>query len=114
MSEKINTKQVQDLYNFLQGEKNHKLLLRKNPKLSKNGSFSIIYYLQEVMNIIPDSFEVCDRCGDIFDCSNEGDCLPDNFEEFINIDLTNANFTKKDAGKKYCDSCFDEICYGRR
>lgn len=75
---------VEALYEFLQGEVPPELTLREPPKLSQIAAFGVIYYLQEVMHILPDKFEICAECGDVYDswmvCSS-------------------------DDGKNYCDVC---------
>jgi hypothetical protein len=65
---------IQDFYNFLQGDCPEDLILQRGhqPKLSKKKAFAIIYYLQEILPIIPDSLEQCHNCGSIFDSDKEG------------------------------------------
>jgi hypothetical protein len=59
--------------------------LRNDLKLSNRKAFQIIYYLQEFFDwededgnkhygILPDTFEKCRKCGDLFDTDNSG-CL---------------------------------------
>jgi len=64
---------VEDFFEFLQG--NYvppDWDLKAPPKMSKQRAFKIIYYLQEVLGIIPDKFEMCKTCGAIYDSENEG------------------------------------------
>jgi hypothetical protein len=74
----ITVEQVQEFYEFLQGNIPYndaqKIIFIKPPKISKATAVDIIYYLQEVAHIIPDTYESCKRCGDFFDSDNDG-CL---------------------------------------
>ena len=63
---------VDDFYEFLQGKLPDCLTMKRHPHLSEQMAFSIIYYLQEVMHIIPDKYERCVTCGRLYDSENEG------------------------------------------
>jgi hypothetical protein len=80
---------VQELYRFLTGEEIPKAIhfIRGNvPKMSKNKAFSIIYYLQEHLPLLPDHIEKCSVCGDLFDDQETG-------------------IYWESKGKHYCGSC---------
>ena len=68
----ITFEEVEKFYNFLQGEVPPELHMKRPPRLSGIMAFRIIYYLQEVMGVIPDKYERCARCGHIFDSEAEG------------------------------------------
>jgi hypothetical protein len=68
----ITQEQVEQFYRFLQGEVPEKLCMKRPPHLSSQMAFRIIYYLQEILPVIPDKFERCRTCGEIFDAENEG------------------------------------------
>lgn len=71
---KITEKQMQDLYKFLaEGTCPKGLNIKSTPKLGKNKAFAVIYYLQEHLRILPDTFEKCCSCKEIFDSDIEGD-----------------------------------------
>jgi len=72
----ITEEQVQELYLFLQGKCPDDLTIKDMPQLSKKQAFSVIYFLQEQLNIIPDKYEQCDICGKIFDSQSEGFIIP--------------------------------------
>lgn len=69
--EYVAIEQVEEFYRFLQG-KTPKGISCKAPQLSERMAFSIIWFLQERMRIIPDVFERCSTCGEIFDSGREG------------------------------------------
>lgn len=79
--------EVEELYRFLQGETPKGFYFNETPNLSEEAAFSVIYYLQEKMHLIPDNFERCSKCGKIFDSD----------EEDISSPYTD---------KIICDSCF--------
>jgi len=72
MDESITQEQVEQFYEFLQGEVPEKLDMKRPPHLSGPMAFRIIYYLQEVMHVIPDRYERCITCGYIYDTQSEG------------------------------------------
>lgn len=85
----VTIEQVQKLYEFLQGNAVDGFIFSDPPKLSKDTAVDIIYYLQEKMHIIPDTYESCKKCGDFFD-SDDGclagfcDCCGCQHSEFVN------------------------------
>lgn len=98
----LTLKQVQELYDHLTGKKSiDGIIIEENYNLTKDQAFGIIYILQEHYKIIPDHYEQCDHCGDIYDSKSEGhnfdceDCdgcyycekdypCTENFKVFIN------------------------------
>jgi len=46
--------------------------LTKNKKLSSKKAFDIIYYLQEQLEILPDRFEKCTSCKEMYDSHQQG------------------------------------------
>jgi hypothetical protein len=81
--ESTTIEQVQEFYEFLQGNRKEticklgsKITWKQEdmPKLSQEQAFAIIYYLQEALYILPDHYEKCKKCGDLFDSENDG-CL---------------------------------------
>lgn len=70
--EKLSWEKTDALYSFLQGNIPDEITLVEPPKLSGVMAFGIIYYLQEILGIIPDHYERCDECGILFDSNYEG------------------------------------------
>ena len=68
----ITQDQIEQFYEFLQGEVPQGLNMKRPPHLSGQMAFRIIYYLQEIMGILPDKFERCKTCGNIFNTETEG------------------------------------------
>lgn len=63
---------ARQLYDFLRGgPPPDGICLRSRPRLSASAAFSVLYVLQEGYRMVPDTFEQCYRCHDLFD-SDEG------------------------------------------
>jgi hypothetical protein len=82
----VTAERVEELMAFLRGQQVEGITCRWMPRLSSRAAFSVIYFLQEHMNLLPDRFEVCGRCGVLFDSEQEG------------------RYVEK-TGKNYCDGC---------
>jgi hypothetical protein len=79
MSTKKETEELlaktQQLFEWLKGGEQPKSLLslkRDQPKLSKRQAWHLIWFLQEFTGVIPDHFELCHGCGEVFDSYTEG------------------------------------------
>ena len=84
--EKIKIEQVDELYNFLQGICPEVIHVKHPPRLSQQKAFTVIWFLQEHLRILPDNFERCCDCGNLYDADREGGCHKD---------------------KLYCEPCYD-------
>jgi len=97
---------VKEFFEFLQGKegvpKNYRL--KPKPRLTKNQAFSVIYILQERMGLIPDKYEFCDACHEIFD-ADYGSCHVDDKEQLKEMRKIGYRVTVKDIGKTFCDDC---------
>ena len=83
----ITFEQINELYNFLaNGELPGGMIMPSRPKLGKNKAFNVIWFLQEHLKILPDKYEQCCRCKDIYDTWSEG--------EYI-----------EKSDRHYCDAC---------
>jgi len=90
--QEITIEQINEFYEFLQGECPEKLCFKRGhqPKLNDKKSFAIIYYLQEYFKIFSDTIEKCDNCKELFDTRNEG-------------------LYWESKGKNYCGGCSDNV-----
>ena len=68
----MNLEKTEELYAFLKGETPEGFTLNGQPQLSEEVAFTIIYVLQEKFNLIPDHFEQCGECKELFDMECEG------------------------------------------
>jgi len=78
--------QISELYEFLQGKCPEGIYIRHPPRLSRRKAFSVIWFLQEHLRILPDNFEQCCSCKDLYDANREGGYYRD---------------------RLYCDPCYD-------
>lgn len=103
MNKELNLEETKQLYDFLRGEghveiksgkdivlKDYNIYTKKShlPKLTDEQAFLVIYVLQEVYGVIPDSYEQCTNCGGLYDSYEEGNQYHD---------------------ENYCDSCYNEL-----
>jgi hypothetical protein len=83
----ITIEDARELYGLLRGGPAPEgFTLCGRPKLSARVAFSVIYVLQEKYHLIPDTFEQCVACLDLFDSAESG-----HYDD--------------QTGKHYCDSC---------
>jgi hypothetical protein len=82
----VTIERVEELFSFLQGQAVEGITCKPMPRLSGRAAFSVIYFLQEHMDLLPDHFERCVRCGALFDTESEG------------------RYVEK-TGRHYCDGC---------
>ena len=96
---------VCEFYDFLLGlSVPEGFTLKHKPKLSAEEAFSVIYLLQEHLHILPDSFEKCDGCDELFDSDREGYYLDDQYE------LKGRTLPKKYWGN-WCYDCVPDVVF---
>lgn len=104
--EDIELGQVQEFYEWLQQKRKIEGFdFRSEPNLTDLQAFSVIYYLQEELGVLPDKYERCEKCGRIFDSYEEGAYI--NGETTIvtdNNEEIEANFPEEMYGC-YCEDC---------
>lgn len=71
-AEGLTLEHVKALYEFLQGKPVKGVYIKPAPKLSSRRAFDVIYFLQEYLGIIPDIFDRCCSCGDMYNSEAEG------------------------------------------
>lgn len=91
MSDEFTLEQAQELLDFLRdGEIPEGFHLPfMPPKMSSQQASAIIYILQEHIHILPDNYELCDDCKQMYDTWN-------NFDHYITR-----------TGERLCESCSD-------
>ena len=88
----IKMEQIEELYQFLQGICPEGIYIKHPPRLSKRKAFNVIWFLQEHLRILPDNYEQCCSCGDLYDVNGEGGYHRD---------------------RLYCDPCYDRVTLGK-
>ena len=88
----ITEEQMNELFEFLQGKiMPEGYYIPHAPKLKAKSAFAVIYFLQERLHILPDTFEICDGCGELYNSDREG----------VNIDEEMETTEGKPMPKKY-------------
>lgn len=96
---------IEEFYNFLRdGKLPNGMKMPKShiPKMSSKKAFTIIWYLQEHLQILPGSVEQCDGCLELFDSDKEGYYLDDQYE------LDGKTLPKKYWGH-WCEGCVPNV-----
>lgn len=106
--EHIDVEEVSKFFNWLQGKGTEcSITSEYQPQLSPEEAFSVIYYLQEEMEILPDNIEMCRECGELFDSDAEGTCISEESKR-IYLDESGEELTEKfpkEMYGNYCDNC---------
>lgn len=99
--------QVEELMDMLTGKcLPEGMVIKHKPILSRKQAFSIIWFLQEYMNILPDNFEMCHICGELFDAHSggfvvDGTDAPDEWQKDIGV---TQEMLQQSDGTKFCSS----------
>lgn len=75
--EYVTLEDAQALIDFLQGYCPDNLSIQNMPTLNAQQAFAVLYYLQEQMELIPDTYEMCDSCHELYNADSEGFCVGD-------------------------------------
>lgn len=107
--EDISIEQVQGFYEWLQGKSCPENLHFENKlNLSEEQAFSVIYFLQEYLEIFPDNYERCQGCGCIFDMDCEGTSINIDTEEVFDYETGKYKKIPEEMYGLYCDDCRPE------
>lgn len=82
----ITFERVCEFYDYLRYGELPDTIRTPSPKTSNNKAMGIIYFLQEHMDLLPDSIEMCCSCKELYDSYESG-------------------YTDEKHGRLYCDGC---------
>lgn len=103
MSEEITTEQIQELMKFLTNEGLPEgMVLAHRPKLKTKTAFSVVWFLQEHLMVLPSKFDMCDSCNEIYDSYCEGYCLDNQY-------MLDGKVLPKKYWGHYCNSCVPDV-----
>lgn len=86
--------QTEEFYDFLRGgPPPDGFRIKVRPRLGPNAAFAVLYVLQEKYRLIPDTFEKCCSCHELFDSDSSGGLV-------------------EKTGRRYCDTCLPETGNG--
>lgn len=94
--------QTTKLYEYLVGGDMPDGVKCWQPKMSRKHAFSVIWFLQEIVDCLPDHIEQCKGCDDLFNTHSEGWCLDDQYE------LNGKTLPEKYWGH-WCDNCAPDV-----
>jgi len=72
------------LYKYLKGEELPEGVHCRMPKLSPRKAFSVIWFLQEILHVLPDNIEQCRVCKELFDTDCSGVHIDDQWKHRSN------------------------------
>ena len=74
MDHEITLKQIEEFKQFLMGNAPESMTLSKRdqPKLTADRANCVIWYLQGHLRVLPDNYEMCDVCGELYDANCSG------------------------------------------
>ena len=103
----VTLEQVKELYDMLKGEKLPEgYYMLKLPDLSARDAFAVIWFIQERLRIIPDKYEKCEACDEIYDDEADG-CV-----EMIVAEEYNDEQSFLMVSRKLCDPCQHNAWHG--
>lgn len=104
--EDIGIEKVNEFYEWLQGKNcPENIHFEEKLNLTEEQAFSVIYFLQEYLGILPDNYERCRECGCIFDSYEEGTSVNETTTTVTDAgEEVDANFPEELYGL-YCDDC---------
>ena len=100
---------VEELMDMLTGgDLPEGITMPQQPCLSRGQAFSVIWFLQEHLRIIPDRFEMCDVCESLFDAERGGHVIngtdsPDIWYKDVGVA---KGMLEESDGAKFCS----EMC----
>jgi len=103
--DKVKLEEVEEFMNMLTGESLPEgMLMTNQPKLTRGAAFSVIWFLQEHLRVLPDRFEMCDVCKGLFDTHLGGFIIngtddPDCWHEEIGV---TREMLEENDGTKFC------------
>jgi hypothetical protein len=64
---------IQKFHEFLQGTIPAGVTVRKIKKMNAKQAMTVVWFLQEICHILPDMYEMCDNCHEIYDSYGGGE-----------------------------------------
>jgi hypothetical protein len=88
------------------GELPSGMVMRHQPHLDQQEAFSVIWFLQEHLRVLPDHFEQCSVCHGLFDthCGGfvvDGTDDPDEWQEEMGV---TQDMLRQCAGARFCST----------
>ncbi len=68
---------IEEFYGFLQGNEVEGITANPMPHLTDKEAFSVIYFLQEQLEVLPDEIDQCLECHALIDTYSDGHYVED-------------------------------------
>lgn len=101
----ITLEQAQEFMDFLTGDAIPEgFTFQHPPTLTQVQAFSVVYYLQEYLDVMPDTFEMCQVCKSLFDTTEggftiDGSGTPDEWHQDHGV---TAEMLSANDGAQFC------------
>ena len=105
MDAMIELEQIQAFMDMLTGESlPDGMIMARQPHLSRQEAFSVVWFLQEHLRVLPDHYEICHVCAELFDArrggySVDGTDNPDEWHQDIGV---TKEMLKQHDGAMFC------------
>lgn len=102
---KITLEAVTEFMEMLTGERLPEgMTMTDQPKMSVQSAFSVVWYLQEHLRIIPDNYQLCVTCGELYDSHCDGHTIDsdDSYDFWREDDDITPEVVKKYDGVHVC------------
>ena len=104
----VTLKEANVLFKWLQDEPIEGYTLTAQPNLTPEQAFCVLYMLQEEFGLIPNTYEMCSKCKELYDSDVEGVVIDENTEPYTTTDKNGKTkqipWTEPEYGN-YCDTC---------
>lgn len=102
----VNMECIQEFMDMLTGKSLPEgMIMAKQPSLDQKTAFSILWYLQVHLRVVPDRFERCRQCDDVFDSHVEGYTTdPNSDDEFYEEWEVPQNILRRFEGAQFCST----------
>lgn len=103
--------QVQEFMNMLTGEDLPEgMRMNNQPKLNNESAFSIVWYLQEHLHLLPDNYEMCKVCKEIYDAHGGGHIISsDDSDWYKGMGISQAMIEQHEGVRLCSENC--ELAY---
>lgn len=101
----ITPEQMQEFFEVLTtGEAPEGYTISSLPTLTPQQAFAVIYYLQERLRVLPDHYELCSECEELFN-THDGQLVTDSYSddtEFYDDLGVTPDMVQKHSGTRFC------------
>ncbi len=108
---------IEELMDMLTGDQLPEgMNIKCQPRLSRRQAFSVVWFLQEHMNILPDNVEMCNICEELFDALSEGFIIDgtDGLDSWHQDKGVTKEMLQQNDGAKFCSPECEKEFWGQQ